>query len=105
MADDFPYKGFAHFSSSSLIDRQKLGYNSLPPLRSLGGGFAFYCSYETRNDYFGYWTWDDPYWPSGDPGLRLQNPLPPLIRRVTIVAIAPRVVFAFLIPSWTVWAL
>jgi hypothetical protein len=103
-ADDFPFKGWAHFSSISVIGRKQLGYaSSLPPFEGKYRRFEEYGRGTTRSGYFGYCFIDRPYWPGGDPGLGQLSPLPPLVKRLEIWAVAPSVLLAPLAAGWAGW--
>jgi len=103
-----PFDGAINFHSTVLLDRQRLGYGTLPayhPGPAGGGGyFDLYSNTITRSSRFvDTCVYDAPYWPGGDPGLGARNPLPPLVERHTIRAISPIVPGLVLMTGWTVW--
>lgn len=81
------------------VDRQRAGYTSLPRCLPRYGkkgqpprGYFFDAwDGRTGRDFFRSGKLDYPHWPDGDPGLGLNNPLPPLVKRVWTLYVDPSI--------------
>ena len=101
-----PFDGWINFHSTQLLDRESLGYTTLPeyhPYPAGGGYFDLYANNWGATSGVGLCVYDEPYWPDGDPGLVAQNPLPPQVRRHTIRAYSPNYGLVFLGVGWSCW--
>lgn len=103
-----PFDGAINYHRVTVMDRSVLGYTGLPEFHALpgsadGGYFGFYVNTIQSQGAMGYCRYDVPYWPGGDPGLGLGNPLPPMVQRHEIYAIDPDIPLIVLGISWTVW--
>jgi hypothetical protein len=111
LADDFPFKGWAHIHSTTFIERQAAGYVTLPPLNNYdldpNHHFSAYAYYSNRgeNSWYGYECCDLGFWPEGEPNRGAAGPLPPLIERSRIIALSPKLLFSLLVLGWSGWAL
>jgi hypothetical protein len=111
MIEDYgPFDGAINYHRVTVMDRSALGYARLPKFRVVPGyaGGGYFDSYATiiqGQGSLGYCQYDIAYWPGGDPGLGLRNPLPPMVQRHEIYAIDPEVPLIVLGVGWVGWAL
>jgi hypothetical protein len=106
LQDEFPFKGWAHYYSTKILDRKTTGYDTMPPTDSDGHYLPYALgSNRGRARFIGYEWSDEACWPNGSSRPSSNGSLPPLIKRDEIIAVSPVVLFSILGAGWIGWSL